>query len=65
MQYLVEGIGFEIFSCQQVDVFSKRKSPEVITLDDVVQLGVVFLESHHATAREHDFQFGIAVVAQS
>ena len=42
---------------------SERIASEVVAFHDAVELGVFFFQPHDARACEHDFQFGVVVVA--
>ena len=65
LQNVVERVSWEVVARLEVEKLSERESPEVVRLDDTVELGVLLLQLHDARPGEDNLQFGIEVVAST
>ena len=64
-QQFIERRPAETVASSQIQVFPKGKSPQVIAFDDILQLGVLLLQPHHATAGKDYSQPGIHIIAKA
>lgn len=64
-EYLVKRVWRELVVGLEVEKLAEREPPQVVTLHDAVQFGILFLEPHHARAGEDYLQLREAVVASS
>ena len=62
-KYLIERVGAEVIACHQVEKLTEGESTQVVALHDIVELGVLFLQTHHTRAGEHNLQTWIEVIA--
>ena len=45
---LTNGVGTEVCSCPEVQVFAEREATQVVACADAIQLGILLFQSHHA-----------------
>ena len=62
-KYLFQTVGLKLVACNDIEILSKRKSPQVIAFNDAVKIWDLVYQPHNARPGEDDFQLGITVVA--
>ena len=63
LQNLLQTPWLEVVAGKQVQKLPERKTAKIVTLHNAVQLGILFLQTHHTRTGEHNPQTGITVVA--
>ena len=59
---LTNGVGTEVCSCPEVQVFAEGEATQVVACTDTVQLRVFVFQAHHAGAGKDHFEVWAAVI---
>ena len=62
-QNLIQRERRKLMPCLQIEILAKWKSCQIITLDDVIQFGILLFQPHHTRSCENDSQLGKHIIA--